>query len=79
MTSINDILTLLIQFQTSSHEIHVGHSFCRTSYKLQHFGHGLFQFVAKFHMFFLLYASTTLSMLPEDWLDARGNHLVSFD
>ena len=39
----------------------------------------LFQFVAKFHMFFLLYASTTLSMLPEDWLDARGNHLVSFD
>ena len=54
--------TLLIQLQTSWHEIHVGHFF-RTSWKLQlqisDFWHVLFWLVSNYRNMLLLYASTT--------------------
>ena len=54
--------TLLIQLQTSWHEIHVGHFF-RTSWKLQlqisDFWHALFWLVSNYRNMLLLYASTT--------------------
>ena len=84
--SINDILALCLSSFRLSNFIAWNpfpQCFFRTSYKLQHFRHRLFQFVSKHcivvYNIFILYVSTTVLMLREDVLEARGNHAVSCD